>query len=89
MSGTHDEAGCEDARHTLYFFLDGELTDDRRHAIQAHLEACPPCFEAYDFEAELRIVISQKCRDRVPEALRDRIAQALQIEAGGNGIPGA
>lgn len=89
MSGTHDEAGCEDARTTLYFFLDGELTDDRRHAIQAHLEACPPCFEAYDFEAELRIVISQKCRDRVPEALRDRIAQALQIEAGGNGIPGA
>ena len=88
MSEIHDESKCADARHKLYFFLDGELTDDRRAAIHSHLESCPPCFEAFDFEAELRIVIAQKCRDRVPDALRSRIANALQIEAGNSGIVG-
>ena len=82
MSYMHDDGDCNDARHTLYSFLDGELTDDRRTVIQAHLEKCPPCFEAFDFEAELRMVIAQKCRDRVPESLRMRIAGALQIDPG-------
>jgi hypothetical protein len=31
---------------------------------------------------ELKIVIGQKCRDQVPEALRERIARAIQHETG-------
>jgi hypothetical protein len=41
---------------------------------------------AYDFEAELRHVISNRCRDRVPEALRERIHAAL-IEEGRRSHP--
>jgi mycothiol system anti-sigma-R factor len=74
------EADCEEAIHTLYDFLDGELTEERRHEIQVHLEDCAPCLEAFDFEAELKIVIARKCRDQVPESLRLRVHQAL-IEA--------
>ena len=58
---------CEQALRTLYHFLDGELTPERRLAIQHHLDECSPCLEAFDFEAELKIVIARCCRDQVPE----------------------
>lgn len=71
---------CGEAIHRLYHFLDGELTPQRRTEIQAHLDDCGPCLEAFDFEAELRLMISVKCRDEVPETLRIRIAQAIRHE---------
>jgi mycothiol system anti-sigma-R factor len=94
---------CDDAVHRLYHFLDGELDDTRRADIKRHLDECLPCLEAFDFEAELRIVIAQRCRDEVPEGLRERIAMAIDHEhlrddshgrlggpggPGGSGIPG-
>lgn len=72
-----DKSGCQEAIHTLYHFLDGELTDERRHAISHHLNECSPCLDAFDFEAELKMVIAKKCRDQVPEALRQRVYEAL------------
>ena len=71
---------CEEALHELYHFLDGELTDERRALISTHIEQCSTCLGAYDFEAELRVVVAQRCRDSVPESLRLRIAQAISIE---------
>jgi mycothiol system anti-sigma-R factor len=73
-------AECDDAVERLYHFLDGELDDTRRADIKRHLDECMPCLEAFDFEAELRIVIAQKCRDEVPTHLRDRIVNALRQE---------
>ena len=72
---------CDDAVHQLYLYLDGELTSERRELIKHHLDGCPPCFEAYDFEAELRMVIAHKCREQVPDHLRDRVARALGLDA--------
>lgn len=71
---------CDDAVHRLYHFLDGELTTEKRVEIQRHLDACLPCLEAFDFEAELRIVIATKCRDQVPSSLRERVARAISHE---------
>jgi mycothiol system anti-sigma-R factor len=84
--GGHDDHGCDDVLKELYTFVDGELTIERRARIQAHLDDCLPCFEAYDFEAELRIVISQRCRDSVPESLRSKIAGLIDDEASGGPI---
>ncbi|MGH9028391.1 MAG: mycothiol system anti-sigma-R factor [Acidimicrobiales bacterium] len=78
-TGEH-EVNCNETLHRLYTYLDGELTEERRQQIQRHLDDCPPCFEAFDFEAELRIVIANKCKDRVPEGLRDRVHRALEDE---------
>jgi mycothiol system anti-sigma-R factor len=64
----------------LYSFLDGELTPDRRLQIQHHLDECGPCFQAFDFEAELKALVARTCRDEVPESLRRRVAEALQAE---------
>jgi mycothiol system anti-sigma-R factor len=73
----HVDGNCSEALEELYTYLDGELTDDKRALIKGHLNDCNPCFEAFDFEAELRIVISHHCRDEVPESLRSRIADQL------------
>ena len=87
-SGSHDhadhgggpasEADCTEALHELYTFLDGELTVERRQTISRHLDDCHGCLEVFDFEAELRMVVSHKCKDEVPESLRQRIADALR-----------
>jgi len=80
------DGDCQEVIHTLYHFLDGELTAERRLAIQHHLDDCSPCLEAFDFEAELRVFVARSCRDQVPDELRHRIAQAL-VEAS-KGHPG-
>lgn len=73
------EGDCGSYVERLYEFLDGELTVERRITIQAHLDGCPPCFEAFDFEAELRIVIAQSCREEVPEHLRLQVLRAIGV----------
>ena len=78
---------CEEALHELYHFLDGELTDDRRRLISAHLDGCSSCLGVFDFEVELRRVVSQRCRDTVPESLRERIARAIGHDAHGGDAP--
>ena len=82
----HDhEVDCSDAVHTMYHFIDGEIDDARRVEIKQHLESCLPCFEAFDFEAELRQLIAQRCRDHAPEGLLIRIQETLRIELEGGG----
>lgn len=71
-------ADCNDTLRELYEFLDGELTDADRSHIQQHLDDCSPCLAAFDFEAELRIVVRNRCVDTVPEGLKDRIARAIE-----------
>jgi mycothiol system anti-sigma-R factor len=71
---------CNETIEILYHYLDGELTEERRVVIKRHLDDCPPCLHAFDFEVELRQVIADRCKDRVPESLRQRIHDAL-IEA--------
>jgi mycothiol system anti-sigma-R factor len=85
MSGELDSsrpriADCEETIQTLYHYLDGELTEERRVAIAAHLDSCGPCVEIIGFEAELRRVIADRCKDRVPEQLRERIYIAISHE---------
>lgn len=71
-------AECNETLRELYQFLDGELTDADRSHIQQHLDDCSPCLAAFDFEAELRHVVRNRCVDTVPEALRERIARAIE-----------
>lgn len=78
------DVDCDEAVHQLYHYLDGELTDERRLVISLHLDDCRSCADAAGFEAELRSVIANRCRDRVPEDLKARIADAIHEEAKGH-----
>jgi mycothiol system anti-sigma-R factor len=81
----HDESpagfvGCDETIERLYVYLDGELTEQRRIEITRHLDLCGPCVGAYGFETELRKVIANRCKDHVPDALIERVAEALRAE---------
>jgi mycothiol system anti-sigma-R factor len=78
---------CREAVRELYIYLDGELTEERRIEIKMHLDMCRPCGTAVDFEADLRKVIAQRCRDHVPDTLIARVAEALQQESQTHGEP--
>jgi mycothiol system anti-sigma-R factor len=71
---------CADALHELYDLLSGELDDDRRSQIRAHLDECAPCAEPYDFYAEVRRCLQQRCQDQAPPDLLARIEAAIQAE---------
>ena len=71
---------CEDALPELYHLLAGEIDDGKREQIAAHLDQCSPCAEPYDFYAELRRTVQQRCRDTAPPGLLTRIEQALGHE---------
>jgi mycothiol system anti-sigma-R factor len=75
-----EDLDCRQAVETLYHYLDGELTVERRVLIQRHLDDCHDCIEAFEFEAELRIAVSRGCREPVPDSLIARVAQALADE---------
>jgi mycothiol system anti-sigma-R factor len=74
---------CDKAIYRVYRYLDGELTFYRRWSVKRHLDKCPPCAQGFDFEFELRQVVSTKCRDEVPEDLRRRIAEAIERQQRG------
>lgn len=84
---------CQQAVAELYSYLDGTLTVERLTHIEAHLNDCGDCYEAFDFEAELKMVISRRCgTEEVPETLRIRILESLRIaitEHDGDGGPSA
>ena len=72
-----DDDGCRAYVERLYEYIDGELTVERRQVISAHLDDCPPCGGAFGFESKLRLVISERCREEVPEQLRMQVLKAL------------
>ncbi|HTL45863.1 MAG TPA: zf-HC2 domain-containing protein [Vicinamibacterales bacterium] len=68
---------CRDVEARLTPYVDGESASDLRHAIDAHLAACPPCREEAAAERGGRDVIREHrevLRAAAPEALRDRCA---------------
>lgn len=78
-------ADCSETIRELDAYLDGELPDEVRSHIHAHLDGCMDCLQAFDFEAELKAAIRRKCTsDQMPDGLKERIARCFSddLEAG-------
>jgi mycothiol system anti-sigma-R factor len=86
MVDANNEVDCNAVIQELYTFLDGELSDGRRVQIEHHFTACTDCHEVIDFHASLKMTISAKCQETVPDDLRQRIMQAIQRTDGSSGI---
>jgi mycothiol system anti-sigma-R factor len=82
-------ADCDETLRELETFLDGELEAPAREAIQAHLDGCLDCLQAFDFHAELRVVISTKCQnDELPPGLLSKIELCFGPELGSTDLDG-
>ena len=89
MMDACDEPDCEATLHELDVFLDDELSPDARHSISHHLEGCPDCLSAFDFHAELKQVIGEKCRnEEMPADLLSRIERCFSTDFDGSGDVG-
>lgn len=83
-------ADCNETLRELEAFLDSELSEETHVAIRAHLEHCPDCLQAFDFHAELKIVVAQKCRnDEMPAGLMAKIEQCFGTDVDDGRIDGA
>jgi len=81
-----DEPDCEATLKELDVFLDKELSDAAHSSIAHHLGDCPDCLSAFDFEAELKQVISAKLQnDEMPAGLLSRIEKCFQTDFDGDG----
>lgn len=77
---------CNETLRELDAFLDSELSEETHVAIRAHLEGCPDCLQAFDFHAELKIVVAQKCKnDEMPAGLLDKLRQCFGDPDGADG----
>jgi len=84
-----DEPDCRQTIKELDLFLDDELSTDARTAIRHHLDACIDCLQAFDFHAELKIVVAQKCHnDEMPPDLLARIERCFSTDFDGDGMIG-
>ena len=82
--GKPHEIDCGQILNEVYLFLDLECSDERRAAIQHHLDECSSCLRQYGIEQEVRVIVQRCCGgDRAPQALRDGLREkiaALRVE---------
>jgi len=76
-----DITNCRDLEAHLAPYVDGEAPPATRRAIDAHLDACPPCRDHAETEAAARDLVRSH-RDslaaRAPESLRARCREMAQ-----------
>ena len=59
--------------------LDGELPDELRIKVQAHLSGCSPCMDRTEFRRHLKAMIALKCTgDEPPPELFIRIRAIIE-----------
>ena len=69
---------CGEVLRELEPYLDRELSPQEWTVVQGHLDDCLDCLHVFDFHAELRMIISKKCRqDALPPGLLAKIEQCL------------
>lgn len=68
---------CEQALRRLFDFLDHELADDERDAMQRHLSTCRSCYSRADFERRLKAKLGE-LRQEPTQSAAERIKRLLE-----------
>ena len=77
---------CAETLRELDVFLDGEISEQQQQAIRHHLDGCMDCLGAFDFHAELKMVIHDKCNnDEMPADLLGKIEACFGEDFDGDG----
>lgn len=82
MSENHAAPDCAQAIEWLHSYIDGELDESDLDTMRIHLDQCPPCGDAHEFERSLHVVISTKCAETIPPDLRDKLIALVVGESG-------
>lgn len=84
MKGMMNMMSCHEAMDRLWEFLDGEMPDEDRRALQRHLEVCGRCYPAYDFQrAYLEYTRRLATQEQAPPELRKQLfKRILEMDTG-------
>jgi anti-sigma factor (TIGR02949 family) len=70
---------CETVVRALWAYIDRELSDEERAAVDAHMAECDHCRAHNDFERRLvQSITALRADVREPDELRDRVLDALR-----------
>lgn len=75
---TRYEIDCEQALKQLLAFIDHELNEDEREAMQRHLDTCRSCFSRANFERRLKDKLRELREDQPSQDATERIRRLLQ-----------
>jgi len=78
-------SSCEHAIEYVYQYMDEEITMFRRSRIRMHLRRCGECTSAYEFEYQLKTMISERGRTEPPPELFDTLRALIQQETEASG----
>lgn len=69
---------CDDVKRIVYFYLDGQLGEQKKTAINSHLEGCRSCDDRVVISRRLRLFISRRLGPHsAPARLRTRIQESF------------
>jgi len=75
---TKREIKCEQALKQLFQYIDHELDDTRRAAMEDHLHTCHSCFSRVEFEQRLKAKLGELKKDEADPVVRERIKRLLK-----------
>lgn len=74
-----DEASCAAVLSEVWLFLDDECDEQRRAAVQRHLDDCGDCLEHYGIEEQIKALLHRKCQgEHAPTELRERLRTSIR-----------
>ena len=71
--GKPHETPCSEVLERVYWYLDGEVSEDDCDHIRQHLDECGPCLREYGLEDAVKKLIRQRCCDPAPADLRAKV----------------
>ncbi len=75
---TASKMNCDDVKHGIYVYLDGEYASEEEGSFRRHLEACPPCKLLAEREAGFLLAVKEGLETPgVPETFQQRISACL------------
>ena len=77
--GNPHSTPCPEVLSWVYDFLDGEIDDQHRAIVVAHLDECPPCLQQYSLEKMVKALVQRSCcQETAPAELRVRVVARIQ-----------
>ena len=73
---------CDDVKRSVYFFLDGSLTESNLQEVRIHLTICPDCDHRATIQGRLRSFVRRRLSPvSAPEHLKRRLQRSLRAFA--------
>lgn len=75
---SEQQIDCEQALRQILDYVDHELNEHERAAMQQHLRTCKSCFSRAEFERRLKEKLGALCDEEAPSQLDERIKDLLK-----------